>query len=261
MHITIPVLLTISFVMTVLGTLLIYYFCKTLHLRKHSDRIRLLLSIILHDMTGSISSIGLMSETLVRRELTNEKLEQYLKSIYNESADLKEIVEFLPLLLDGNDASLQKVDLKTSVQQSLDAIRDQAKENGIGIRLECDENEDYCIRFYRYALERVLDNALQNAIKYTAVKLGGEKRIEVALKIGKSAVEATISDTGIGIPKRELSNIFNYRYRAGNALQVSGKGLGLYIVNGLMTLCGGRANIDSQEGKTMLRLIFPKSVL
>ena len=82
-------------------------------------------------------------------------------------------------------------------------------------------------------------NLLENAVKYS----GRPVQIRVGVEeVGDGRVRVEISDQGIGIPKQELRRIFRRFYRATRDVQrqVSGLGLGLYVVRTLLRKHGGR---------------------
>ena len=100
----------------------------------------------------------------------------------------------------------------------------------------------------RRAVEHVLGNLLDNALQYTPA--GG--RIEVAVRPGAGRfLHVSVSDTGIGIPRKDLTRIFERFYRAdpGRSRALGGTGLGLAIVKHLVQAMGGRLGVESQPGR------------
>jgi two-component system phosphate regulon sensor histidine kinase PhoR len=99
----------------------------------------------------------------------------------------------------------------------------------------------------REACEQILSNLLDNAIKYT--EPGGS----IALRIGgdEHSVRIDVSDTGVGIPERDLGRIFERFYRVDKARSRSqgGTGLGLSIVKHLVQSLGGAIQVESQLGR------------
>lgn len=95
-------------------------------------------------------------------------------------------------------------------------------------------------------LEQVVENLLDNAIRYT--KGGGEIRITIKQK-GRR-VNFEIADQGVGIPKEEQRYIFEKFFRSRNVLreETNGSGLGLHIVKKVLELSGGRVWFKSKEG-------------
>jgi hypothetical protein len=96
----------------------------------------------------------------------------------------------------------------------------------------------------REELDRILNNLVSNAVKYTQRGSVGvwAERIDGWIRI-------TVTDTGIGIPADALPSLFQEFFRAGNAKASgeTGTGLGLAIVKGLVECYGGRIHVESQE--------------
>ncbi len=109
--------------------------------------------------------------------------------------------------------------------------------------------------FPRHDLETVVDpfmikqaitNLLSNAVKYTPA--GG--RIRFKLEGREKEVRFEISDSGIGIPRREQTKIFENYYRGTNAQsgRTKGTGMGLYFAKRIVEASGGRIGFSSKEG-------------
>jgi len=95
-------------------------------------------------------------------------------------------------------------------------------------------------------LEQVLDNLVQNAIKYSP----GGGRVEVRIEQQNDNAWLWVSDEGMGIPHAAIPQLFNRFYRAPNVepLQMVGLGIGLYVVNEIVQLHGGTMTVESTEG-------------
>lgn len=101
----------------------------------------------------------------------------------------------------------------------------------------------------------ILDNVLANAFKYTRE---GD-RITVSLAVQDGNVVITVSDTGIGIPEKDLPYVFDRFYRAGNtANRQSGSGIGLYLAKHYAGQHGGSMAMEAIEGKgATIRIALP----
>jgi signal transduction histidine kinase len=95
-------------------------------------------------------------------------------------------------------------------------------------------------------LEQVLQNLIQNAIKYSPT--GGTVTVQL-VRDGDSA-SVRVSDQGIGIPQAALPQLFQRFYRADNAdaQYISGMGIGLYVVKEIVSLHGGTVAVESTLG-------------
>lgn len=111
-------------------------------------------------------------------------------------------------------------------------------------------------RFDRGALQLVLDNLLDNALKYSP----GVPVISVELRGEEAEAVLSLSDQGIGLQAADVPRVFDRFWRAGDELTRTseGTGLGLYLVRKLVTMAGGRVQAASpgpQQGTTItLRL-------
>lgn len=107
-----------------------------------------------------------------------------------------------------------------------------------------------------FRLEQVLNNLLENALKYTSD--GG--KVRVFARPAEDACEIGVEDTGIGIPLADLPHIFErfYRVEKARTREKGGTGLGLSIVKHIMALHHGTVEAKSEVGKgTTITLRFP----
>jgi two-component system phosphate regulon sensor histidine kinase PhoR len=108
------------------------------------------------------------------------------------------------------------------------------------------------------ALRQVMDNLVDNAIKYTPN--GG--RITVRWGISEGTAHFEVADTGVGIPDEDLPRVFERFYRVDKARSrsVGGTGLGLSIVKHLVQAMKGQVRVASSLGKgTTFRVTLPRS--
>ena len=108
------------------------------------------------------------------------------------------------------------------------------------------------------AVSQILENLIDNAVKYTSV--GG--RIDIRCQTDAHQVWFEVSDNGIGIPEQELPRIFERFYRVDKARsrELGGTGLGLSIVKHLVQALHGTVQATSQPGKgTSFRVGLPRA--
>ncbi|MEK7601484.1 MAG: sensor histidine kinase [Patescibacteria group bacterium] len=96
-------------------------------------------------------------------------------------------------------------------------------------------------------IRNVIQNLIENSAQYTLE--GGSIRLSASAT--DHMVKVNVTDTGIGIPQRQQSSIFNKFFRADNAArqQTDGSGLGLFIAKSIVEKHGGRLTFESEEGK------------
>jgi PAS domain S-box-containing protein len=106
------------------------------------------------------------------------------------------------------------------------------------------------------ALESIFGNLISNALNYT--KKGG--RIEVRLSQEGPNIQVAVIDNGFGIESRHLEKIFHrfYRVKTDKTRYITGTGLGLPIVKGLVDSLGGRISVESTPGKgSTFKVLLP----
>jgi signal transduction histidine kinase len=185
----------------------------------------------------------------------------YVGELNEKQADLvsraRHRIEFLQTLIDDLlDLAAGRADVLASTERglvSLSAVlkdvqgryESRAQEKGLALRAEYSD-ESLAVWGDRAELDRMLNNLVSNAVKYTE---DGEVRL--TLKRLDSSARILVSDTGIGIPEDALPDLFQEFFRAKNARQVreSGTGLGLSIVKDLVERYGGEIEVDSSVGQ------------
>jgi signal transduction histidine kinase len=108
------------------------------------------------------------------------------------------------------------------------------------------------------SLEIVFGNLITNAIHYT----GEEGRVEVSAATGDEQVRVTVRDNGFGIEERHQERIFErfYRVKDDNTRYITGTGLGLPIVKGIVEDLGGTIDLESAPGKgSTFTVVLPLS--
>lgn len=104
-------------------------------------------------------------------------------------------------------------------------------------------------------LKNILLNLISNASKYSE----NGKKISITTSINETTITINIQDHGIGIPFKEQKKLFNEFYRASNASNIQGTGLGLVIVKKYMALIEGSISFSSELNKgTTFTLSIPR---
>ena len=151
------------------------------------------------------------------------------------------------------DASKTAVEINPILR---DVIRQQTvalRKKELDVRLELADDLKPCHGDHNQ-LERVLWNLIDNAIKYTPP--GGAIALTSHMIAGK--ISLSISDSGIGIPRRELPNLFREFKRLEGSANTEGTGLGLFIVKTILDDHNGAITVESEEGAgTTFKLELP----
>jgi PAS domain S-box-containing protein len=112
-----------------------------------------------------------------------------------------------------------------------------------------------CINSDKRIIYNILSNLVSNAIKYSAV----DGRISVIADVAAENLILTVTDDGMGIPEKEQEHIFERFYRANNAVNIQGTGLGLNLVRKYARLLGGKPSFVSSPAGSTFRVELPLS--
>lgn len=206
------------------------------------------LSAAAHDLRTPLTVVLGQAELMERRAARNPGRpvdEVGLARIVREARRLRDLVAEL---LDAQRLEDGRAVLDRSpadVRQVVEAVRERHAGNGLDIRVRSPA-EPLVSAIDRPRIEQVLDNLVENAIKYGPA--GGAPEIEVTATDGYARV--AVMDRGVGIPEAERERIFDRFYRASNAQDVTdtGLGLGLYICRRIVDEHDGRIRHHETPG-------------
>jgi signal transduction histidine kinase len=238
------------------GMLVIYRtFSKNIRLNKQQNNF--LLSIT-HELKTPIASVKLYIETLLKRDLDKEKTTTILK---NSLLDMKRLQILVENLLLSAQIESKKFDLsllENNLSELLNQIIDKyATPRGIEGRLINKIQDEIYVDCDKMAIEMLLTNLLDNAIKYSPTN--SPIHIELSQSENKTVLE--LKDEGEGISAADKKVVFRKFFRAGdeNTRKSKGSGLGLFIIKNIVQLHNAQIEIlDNSPKGTIFKIIFNK---
>ncbi|MGQ9475387.1 MAG: ATP-binding protein [Actinomycetota bacterium] len=219
-------------------------------LLRRVDRIRQdFVANVSHELRTPTATVRALVESLLGGALeSRETADRFLRDLDRETARLAQLVEDLLALsrLEAGETVLRVEDfsLRDLVEERMEAKGKLAVKHGV--KMELEPGDDVTVRADRTLLVTLLDNLLDNAIKYN--RPGG--RVSVGYRREGDTLVLEVRDTGVGIPREELPRIFERFYRVDRARsrETGGTGLGLSIVRHIAELHGGSVSVDSEPG-------------
>ena len=139
------------------------------------------------------------------------------------------------------------IDFEPFVQFVINTYREEIKKKELKLELKKPEKKLPQVKVDAEKIQLAIQNLLDNAIRYTPT--GGE--IIIFLAPAEKAIEFSIKDTGVGIPKDQQARVFSKFFRGANAIKIEteGSGLGLFIAKNIIEAHGGKIWFESKEGK------------
>src|SRR5688500_1456452 len=210
-------------------------------------------SNVSHELRTPLASIKAYVEMLIDGEADDEKTtREFYEVIQNEANRLSRLIDNI-LNISRIESGLVKINkqpqsLAVILKEALEVIAPQAKAKQITVKDQLPPVFYQTIADRDMLYQAVL-NLLSNAVKYTPD--GGELAIVTQVDEARRKVITRISDTGVGIPPKDLPFVFDKFYRAeANNRMAKGTGLGLSLVKHIVeTVHKGRIFVESQIGK------------
>ena len=138
--------------------------------------------------------------------------------------------------------SLDKMNLSALVREIADRFSEQLKSADRSVELSL--NDDLIGVWEKHRIEQVIVNLLSNAIKYAS-----KKPIHISTSRSDHSARLIVADGGPGIEKEKQPKIFERFERATSSTNISGMGLGLYIVRKIVEAHHGTIQLESEPGK------------
>jgi signal transduction histidine kinase len=206
-------------------------------------------SSVSHELRTPIAAIRAYAEMLDMGRIDSAERPTYLKTIIGESERLSRLVEtvleFSRLEQGKRPYRFEIFRLNEAIESAVQAMRYTLEQSGFTIRIS--SLAEPSVHADRQALEQVFVNLLNNAVKYS----GERREIDVCVRRQNDDGMVDVRDYGIGIAAEDHKRVFERFYRAETAggRIVPGVGLGLSIVEQVVSAHGGRVALESAPGK------------
>ncbi len=224
-------------------------------------RQQMFIDSVTHELKSPLASIQLCLDTLDRDGLSLAQQENLRRMM---RTDTERLMLFVDDILQASriahrlrSQTWMMVDVPQVIRSCIDSVRRRYELPADAFSLDAPDSLETCTD--PTALEIILKNVLDNAVKYSS----GTPRVEVTVEdLDTGHLLITVRDHGIGVERRQLRRIFRRFHRAPDAQvnERSGSGLGLYVVQRLARNLGGRVRAESAGAGhgTSLRIRLPR---
>jgi PAS domain S-box-containing protein len=210
------------------------------------------LTVLAHELRTPLTALLGNAQLLLRRAQRetdlSDRIKRTMKVIINQAVRLNDMISLQLDIARLHTAQLHVertvLDVGAVARQVVEEFLPASTSHTVAY---AGSNTPLLVKGDELRLIQVLQNLVQNAIKYSPA--GGKVQIQVERH--NTAVHIAVSDEGIGIPESELPHLFQRFYRASNVdeRQISGLGVGLYVVKELVRLHEGTVSVVSEEGR------------
>ena len=214
-----------------------------------------------HELRTPVSAISGAAETLLGGAMSDPVQARVFVEMIARNAErlsrlTKDLLDLSRIESRQWPVKLEPVDAEEIARRAVELCADAARRKQIQLRVEVPPGTT--VTADARALEHVLVNLLDNAVKYTPE--GGSATVVAAPAAG-GRVELAVQDTGPGIDRKHLPRLFErfYRVDPGRARDAGGTGLGLAIVKHLVQMQAGDIDVDTGPSGTAFRIRLPRA--
>jgi two-component system heavy metal sensor histidine kinase CusS len=228
-------------------------------LEESFERISKFSADIAHDLRTPVNIIRGEAEVALARARTVDEYREVLESSLEEAVRLSDLIGDLLFLARAESPLNELRRERVNVGELLITVRDYYEASAASGRIllaAVESAEPLTVELDRSLMLRAVSNLVANAIAHTAP--GGT--VTLAATNEDTAIRIEVSDTGVGIPAEALPRVFDrfFRVDPSRSKISGGTGLGLAVVQSILTLHGGSAEITSQLGRgTRVTLRMP----
>jgi PAS domain S-box-containing protein len=220
------------------------------------------IAMVAHELRAPIAAVE-QQLTVILNKMAGDVTEKQGQLLSRAKERTKGLLDLIRDLLDLSKIEAGKMvqykepmNLQEVIQRVVDLMRAEAENKKIDLQFSPPPRISL-INADRTSMDGIFTNLVSNAIKYTPE--GGKVWITLAEEGG--FVKVSVSDTGLGIKREDLSRIFDkfYRVKTTETRQIVGTGLGLSIVKSIVDAHLGLISVDSEVGKgTTFTVLLPK---
>lgn len=204
-----------------------------------------------HEFRTPLSTI-LSSASLISRYIESDqqdKREKHIKRIKESVDSMRAILEDFLSLGKLEEGSLTAKPERKNIEECIVAVQDLLDDfqnllkpgQEIIFTHQCEGSLDMDMNLFK----NVIINLISNGIKFS----GEQARILVHIALNENNVILSVKDNGIGISEDDLEHLFQRFFRAKNAVNIQGTGLGLHIVSRYIELLHGNIDVTSKIGE------------
>jgi two-component system NtrC family sensor kinase len=200
---------------------------------------------IAHELNNPLTSVTGFAELALDAIPKDSQTRNDLEIVMREANRARDVVRRLLDFARQSESTRARASLNEVIQDVVALSRHLIHTSGVELKLELEEDLPWVLADSNQ-MKQVLLNLVHNALQ--AMPTGGEMIIttQSAVRAGRDWIMVRVCDTGVGIPRTELSRIFEPFYTTKG--DQGGTGLGLSVTYGIVTDHGGQIEVESEPG-------------
>ncbi len=215
-----------------------------------SEALEQMMDQVAHEIRNPLTSIGGFARKVYGKLAEGDPNKRYMEMIIQDVAILESMIKQLIELKSVAISSKEPTNINDVILETLKVFEQETKEKSIIVETELGDNLPL-ITADKKQVKRALCNLIKNSIE---AMVEGTKVLKIASRMSEDRLEILVSDTGKGIPRDKLKNIFDPFVTS----KIYGPGLGLTFTHKIIQDHNGKISVDSEIGKgTTFTIRFP----
>lgn len=213
-----------------------------------------------HELKNPLTKITSQLEVTLLNERSSDEYREIIQSVLDDIRELNQLSNSLLDLASLNQDNRSFTMTRTRIDEVLWEVREDVLGMSTDYRVEMntmsmpENEEDLYLDANSYLLKTAIKNVIENACKFSDDHLA-----TVSLVCSKTKLEIRIFDSGPGIQKEELQNVFQPFYRTNSTSQIKGYGIGLSLCQRIVSIHNGLLSIESAVGEgTVVTISFER---
>ena len=237
----------------------VYAIIVVLQQKRFSELQRDVMNNMTHQFKTPLATNKLAIEFLLENEAikSNERILKYCKTLDQQNERLNTFVDRILTVSKTEDHvkefKQEELPVTTIINDEINLFKIKAPNATFNFNAE----NQICVKADLFHFTNMIHNLIDNALKYSQ----SEVEIDISVKLRQKNILISISDRGIGIPKKELKKVFHrfYRVPTGNVHNVKGFGLGLYYVKQVCRIHHWKVRLTSELNRgTTVQILIPQ---
>lgn len=246
----------LTFALIIILLVYVYSIYTIIQQKKFSELQRDFINNMTHEFKTPLSSILLASESLNKQNIVQEnpKLQTYTSIIINQSYKLNNHIEKILNIAKNDSSGLslkpQKIILLPFIQEIADTIQQKNENTTIHIEIE----NSFSIMADEFHFTNIIYNILDNSIKYCETN----PQIVISASKDSKGLYLKFKDNGMGIPAKNIPDIFEkfYRVTTKKTEEINGFGLGLFYVKKVVRQHNWKISVENNTDRGITITLF-----
>lgn len=246
----------LTFALIIILLVYVYSIYTIIQQKKFSELQRDFINNMTHEFKTPLSSILLATESLNKHEIVreNSKLQTYTSIIINQSHKLNNHIEKILNIAKNDAAGLSLKTEKILLLPFIQEIAETMQHKNVDLTIDINIDNNTSVIADKFHFTNIVYNLLDNSVKYCET----EPRVIISSNKDSKGLYLMFKDNGVGIPAKNIPQIFDkfYRVNSKKNTEINGFGLGLFYVKKIVQQHHWKISVENNQDQGITTMLF-----